>query len=136
MTVENPFRAESVVRKLVKDHGLRSEVDREKVSKGIAEGAFLLGKILGASSPAPLGPRKPAKAIARMKAIQDLADSLPHSECGLCGCPDCQTFAEDVILGVAKETDCVVLARKRQLDIPQREGKQMTVQGACRKNGA
>lgn len=134
LTVENPFRAESVVRKLVREHGLKSEVDRGKVRQSIAEGVFDWEKSL---EPHPVRPwaSQPAKAIAKMKAIQDLAERLPRSECGLCGCPDCQTFAEDVIMGLAKDSDCVALDRQRHLKTKQREGKEMTVKELAEKLG-
>jgi len=134
LTVENPFRADSVVRKLVRDLGFQSEVDREKIRQSMAKGLFSWEKSLEPHPVRPWGP-EPAKAITKMNAIKELEDRLPHSECGLCGCPDCRTFAEDVALGRAQKSDCLVLSfQQRPVTLP-RKGKEMTVRELAEKLG-
>ena len=36
---------------------------------------------------------------------------LPGKECGLCGAPDCETFAEDCARGESDMTDCYFFKR-------------------------
>ena len=34
-------------------------------------------------------------------------------DCGACGAPTCRAFAEDVVKGACKQTDCVFVYRKK-----------------------
>ena len=34
-------------------------------------------------------------------------------DCGACGAPTCSAFAEDVVKGICKETECIFVYRKR-----------------------
>ena len=54
------------------------------------------------------------RAIAKLAKIEKLARALPGRNCGMCGAPNCSTFAEDVVLGRARVTGCpgYVNARK------------------------
>ncbi len=47
-----------------------------------------------------------SKAIDKLARIDILVKSLPQRDCGLCGCPTCVAFAEDIILGKASRMDC------------------------------
>lgn len=47
-----------------------------------------------------------SKAIDKLAKIDILVKSLPRKDCGLCGCPTCVAFAEDMILGKASRADC------------------------------
>lgn len=48
-----------------------------------------------------------------MAEMQQLLKRLPDIDCGSCGSPSCRTFAEDVIRGRAKESDCVIRMREQ-----------------------
>jgi iron only hydrogenase large subunit-like protein len=45
--------------------------------------------------------------IKKMAQIDTLVKRLPGLDCGSCGAPTCQALAEDVIVGRAKENDCI-----------------------------
>lgn len=45
--------------------------------------------------------------------ISDILAQLPALDCGSCGAPTCQAFAEDVVKGNAVVGDCVVLMRRK-----------------------
>ena len=49
----------------------------------------------------------------RYTKLQKLLDSLPGLDCGSCGAPTCETFAEDVVKGNADKNDCVVIFREK-----------------------
>jgi iron only hydrogenase large subunit-like protein len=53
------------------------------------------------------------ESLSRYFELQCLLDSLPGLDCGSCGAPTCETFAEDVVRGNAKREDCVVIMRQR-----------------------
>lgn len=105
LVVENHYRAKSVTLRQMRRFGAMSRVNRAKIKQFMAEGLYDWRQ---EASPRPLPPLDPdtSQAIAKMKAIQSLTARLPGIECGVCGSPDCQTFAEDVILGRAREDLC------------------------------
>ncbi len=68
-------------------------------------------------------PRKPrntlklsdniAEAISMMDRIDELAKTFKGLDCGSCGSPTCHTLAEDIVLGYAKEMDCVFKLKEK-----------------------
>ncbi len=113
LCVENPFRAKSVTMRMVKRYGAHSRVQRSKVRQMMSEGLFELERLPQPQPKPPLDP-DPAQAILKMQAIDHLAESLPGRECGVCGAPDCRTFAEDVVLGRVQEDECPFLTANRR----------------------
>ena len=53
-----------------------------------------------------------AESMRMLANIQALRGRLPGLDCGACGAPTCRTFAEDVVRGNAKESDCVLTMRE------------------------
>ena len=49
-----------------------------------------------------------------MAEIQKLKKTLPGIDCGACGSPSCQSFAEDVVRGIKGERCCVVRALEEE----------------------
>lgn len=47
------------------------------------------------------------KAMDKMEQMEKIAASLPGLDCGSCGSPTCRAMAEDIVKGIAKETDCI-----------------------------
>lgn len=45
--------------------------------------------------------------------IESLVRELPGLDCGFCGAPNCRCFADDVVRGLAKKSDCVVVMRRK-----------------------
>lgn len=43
-----------------------------------------------------------------MAEIQNIKETLPGIDCGACGAPTCRAFAEDVVKGNAKISDCII----------------------------
>ena len=50
--------------------------------------------------------------IAKMTRVNELCEMFPKLDCGACGAPTCKALAEDIIRGVAKESDCIHILRK------------------------
>jgi len=50
--------------------------------------------------------------IKRMKEKERVYQKLRQIDCGCCGAPTCMAFAEDLVRGEAKITDCVFLSHK------------------------
>lgn len=43
-----------------------------------------------------------------MSQIQSLRKELPGIDCGSCGAPNCRAFAEDIVMGNAERSECVI----------------------------
>jgi len=54
-----------------------------------------------------------AKALVKMERLDQITKELPGLDCGACGSPSCRALAEDIIRGMAFETDCVIKLRDR-----------------------
>ena len=50
-----------------------------------------------------------SKALDKMNKINTLRKELPQIDCGICGAPTCDAFAEDVICQNANRKDCIFL---------------------------
>ena len=53
-----------------------------------------------------------AKALEKMNRINELRKELPQKDCGICGAPTCDAFAEDVVCQNAKISDCIFCKAK------------------------
>jgi Na+-translocating ferredoxin:NAD+ oxidoreductase RNF subunit RnfB len=42
--------------------------------------------------------------------IEQIRNRLPGIDCGACGAPDCDAFAEDIVRGLSSIEDCRLLA--------------------------
>lgn len=54
-----------------------------------------------------------SNALVKMKEKQERMKSLPSIDCGACGSPDCETFAEDVVQGRAEINQCFYIQNLR-----------------------
>ncbi len=60
------------------------------------------------------------QALEMMMQIDELAESLPGLDCGSCGSPSCQCFAEDVVKGYAKLDDCIFKLKEQMLELKEK----------------
>lgn len=52
------------------------------------------------------------EAMQMMMDIDEICKKFPSLDCGACGAPSCHALAEDVVKGLAKESDCVFVLRE------------------------
>jgi len=45
--------------------------------------------------------------------LEQTVNELPGLDCGSCGSPNCRALAEDIVRGIALETDCIFKLRER-----------------------
>ena len=108
LTVENRFIAKSNILRLIKIFGRKKRVDDYSLKSFIKQGAFSFERGV---EPKPFPPlaNKPRQALKKLKLKEDLIKKLPGTDCGVCGAPDCRTFAEDIARNGAKLEDCLFL---------------------------
>ncbi len=57
------------------------------------------------------------RAMAKVELLEKTVAMLPNLDCGSCGSPNCRALAEDIVRGLAFETDCVFKLRERVRDL-------------------
>ena len=109
LTVENLYISYNKILKLVETleyEKIKACPDIREVRKLYTQKHFFLkGKL----EPRPLKPLAEdlGEAIKKRKEKGEIYEALPKIDCGACGSPTCMTFAEDVVKGEAKLTDCI-----------------------------
>lgn len=108
LTIENRFIAKSNILRLIRIFGGKKRVDAHFVKKLYQEKFF---SFEAAIKPKPFSPldKDRKKAIRKIKQIEKTISDLPGRDCGICGAPDCRTFAEDVARGEAQIKDCLFI---------------------------
>ena len=110
LTVENRFVAKSNVLRMIRTFGGKKRVDTHFVKKLYKEKYFSFEASVKPKPFAPLDKDR-EKAIRKTELIEKTFEQLPHTDCGVCGAPDCRTFAEDVARGEVKLSDCYFLRK-------------------------
>ena len=57
------------------------------------------------------------EAMRMMEEIDRICEQFPGLDCGSCGAPSCRALAEDVVHGLAKESDCIFIMREKIQDL-------------------
>lgn len=106
--VENPYISRHTAIMLEKRFGNPPELDSSEINKKIENNYHKLDE--------KVVPRKTRlmesdinTCIKKMKQKERILTKLPNKNCGICGAPTCETFAEDCAWGDADLTDCVFL---------------------------
>lgn len=58
-----------------------------------------------------------AVAMKKLEELERINDELPGLDCGACGAPSCRALAEDIVRGIANETDCIFKLREKVRDL-------------------
>lgn len=117
LTVDNPFISRRRLRELASENGGNPS------DRSIAARQASLIKRLDRTLfnfDCPIEPRPTlsldpdmAVAIQKMEQMEAIVNALPGLDCGSCGAPNCRALAEDIVRGLAVETDCVFKLRER-----------------------
>ncbi len=110
LTVEHRFIAKSNALRLIRMLDGARMLDTSLVKKLYAEKFFSFETAVQPKPFAPLDADK-NKAIRKLQLKDRLVKKLPGTDCGVCGAPDCETFAEDIARDKAKIGDCIFLTR-------------------------
>ena len=57
------------------------------------------------------------ESVALLKKANDIYDKFPKLDCGICGAPTCMKLAEDIVKGIASESQCIHILKKQIHDI-------------------
>ncbi|MFH0777628.1 MAG: [Fe-Fe] hydrogenase large subunit C-terminal domain-containing protein [Candidatus Eisenbacteria bacterium] len=111
LTVENRYISYNKILKLIETleyEKIKACPDIRDVRRRCAQSYFLRKGVL---EPRPLRPLDTdlARAIQKRREKEEIYNSLPKIDCGACGSPTCLSFAEDVVIGEAVLTGCLVI---------------------------
>jgi iron only hydrogenase large subunit-like protein len=108
LTVENRFIAKSNILRLIKIYGGKRTVNGYMVKQLYNKEFFSFERAVKAKPFPPLDKDR-IQALEKLKLRDQALKALPGTDCGLCGAPDCQTFAEDVARGLSSIENCIFL---------------------------
>ena len=121
-TVADKYQGKRYLQHLVRMYGVEKRVKYEYVKKLYANGWFFAGR--GRLAKQRLLTKKAlSERIEKQKRVEGILAQLPRKECGLCGSPDCATFAEDVVEGRVAFDDCVLSRSKGTKQLKSKEKK-------------
>ncbi len=111
MTAADKYQAKHTLQKLVRMFGVEKRFQYARAKKAYEEGWFFCDRKRVPSE--NMRPRLSiSEAIRRQEEVEKVFRLLPEKECGLCGSPDCRTFAEDVVDGRATLDRCPLYDRR------------------------
>ncbi|MFO7985197.1 MAG: [Fe-Fe] hydrogenase large subunit C-terminal domain-containing protein [Desulfatiglandaceae bacterium] len=110
-TVADKYRAKHLLQKFGKMFGTEKRIKKKYVIDQYKKGWFFTEKdrTLYISDDSQ---RSISENIERLNKVKRIVEALPRKECGMCGCPDCETFAEDVLDGKYDLGDCIFLSNQ------------------------
>ncbi len=110
-TVADKYRAKHLLQKFTRMFGTEKRIKYKYVIDLYKKGWFFTEKERSQLIPADSG-RSITENIERLNKVKQIMEALPRKECGICGCPDCQTFAEDTIDGKTDLDHCLFLRNR------------------------
>ncbi|HHX22600.1 MAG: [Fe-Fe] hydrogenase large subunit C-terminal domain-containing protein [Tepidanaerobacteraceae bacterium] len=112
LTVENHYIARVKLRRLSEKMGFQSTLDMNYVLGNFDEGYYLMEEKILPKSAFKLDDDL-VEAIRKMELLEKTFKDLPGLDCGSCGSPSCRSLAEDIVKGLANETDCIFKLRDK-----------------------
>ncbi len=112
LAVENPFIARLRLRRLAAARGAQGERAFDDLEERLTGGYFGFNRSLQARPVLRLDDDV-ERALSKLRRLEATETSLPGLDCGSCGSPSCRALAEDIVRGLAYETDCVFKLRER-----------------------
>lgn len=122
LTVEGRHIAQRSIQRIARRLGAQPAVKEERVRALLRERFFDLEQEIQAR-PVQRIARDLRQAVAWKRERTALLERLPRKDCGACGCPGCETLAEDVLRGEAAVDDCVFVK------IDRLEGRRSAAEG-------
>jgi len=106
--VENPYISRHTAIMLEKRHGQPPEIDTIEVGRKLKENYY---NMVEPVIPRPIRSMDVdiTTSIKRLNQKERILRKLPNKDCGVCGSPTCDTFAQDCAWGDADLTDCIFI---------------------------
>ena len=106
--IENNYVAKNTIRKLVASTLARNPVTpQQSVPVSMINKYPIRLDVPIEANPAMSLDENISVAMEKMTRMNEIIADLPGYDCGSCGSPTCRAFAEDIVLGYAKEMECI-----------------------------
>jgi iron only hydrogenase large subunit-like protein len=114
-TVSDRYQARLLLQNMFRMFGDEKRIKYAYVKRLYKDGWFLTERqeLLEAES-TRRSRRQILEGIERINKVEEILRHMPRKECGVCGSPDCRTFAEDVVDGRAEPEDCIFWPEQRR----------------------
>ncbi len=108
LTVENPFIAKTKIKRI--NEAL--PVKETKAHKTLPDETLYWNTPVDYEPVFQIGSDF-AENIAMLKKINEIYETFPKLDCGVCGAPSCKALAEDIVKGDATENQCIHILKKK-----------------------
>lgn len=112
LTVANRFSAKSRMNRYIREAELFEEAHGESTYKTDQVTIQPWPEMPAANNALKLDPDI-FKALEKYEQMEKITHQLPGLDCGACGAPDCSALAEDIVRGLAVESDCIFKLKER-----------------------
>lgn len=113
LNVQNPFIARVALKKMVNKHLADKPFYSEQELKRFYEDKDFWATVPIQPRPIMMLDGDVSRALSKLERLEEIKKTLPGLDCGACGSPSCTALAEDIIRGIAFDTDCVIKLRER-----------------------
>ena len=123
LTIENPFVARVMIRKLAEHYGdkaLPTKVEAMYKELTQKDSRFFIHDQVIPAKPILKLDGDLTKAIKKLNQLEEIVAKLPGIDCGACGSPTCRSLAEDIVQNKAQLTDCIIILREQLEELAQR----------------
>lgn len=118
LTAIDKYLAKRAVQKMVNVLGLGRRLSREHIHRLYEKGQFL-AEINPSKLQQLFGSIKDRLSIESLREVERILEFIHGHNCAACGAPDCRSFAEDVVRGIAKLEECLVVQARRAEESPE-----------------
>lgn len=115
LTVENPYVARTRIARISRTAG--TQQDQNGIDPSSVSEEEMLWRNTLEYQPILCLNEDRSTAMRMMREIDETVKTLPGLDCGSCGAPSCRALAEDIVMGTAKEGDCIFKLRERMLPL-------------------
>ncbi|SDC41921.1 Iron only hydrogenase large subunit, C-terminal domain [Candidatus Frackibacter sp. WG11] len=115
LNVENRFIAQVALEKISNQLSMSSieeSLSTEELLQNYKEGEYNISKLIKPRPNSKLD-NDIKKAINKLDSLEREESRLPGLDCTACGAPSCRGLAEDIVNGLAKREDCIILLKKK-----------------------
>ncbi|SEM59125.1 Putative Fe-S cluster [Candidatus Frackibacter sp. WG12] len=91
---------------------IEESLSTEELLQNYKEGEYNISKLIKPRPNSKLD-NDIKKAINKLDSLEREESRLPGLDCTACGAPSCRGLAEDIVNGLAKREDCIILLKKK-----------------------
>lgn len=108
LTAIDKYLAKRAVQQMVKVLGLGRRLSREHIQRSYERGRFR-AEMNSEKLQRLFGSTKDRLSMESLSEVEKILEAVSGHDCAGCGAPDCRSFAEDVVRGIASVDECLLV---------------------------